>query len=193
METIYGPFAMTDSTPQRGRPKGSGIDDRIWLREMERLMRIDPALRPTSAIKALGVTDPSAIRRLRDKYMARNASHSSRHPVRHRVAVQAAAKDPVVRQRSTGPRLVSKDDLHVADGAAKDDGRRSDICGDACSALWGIAFQTANLVAQMNMLALLSLARTPAASLALQQQIALGDAFASALRAQAKALARAKR
>ncbi|MGE0630080.1 MAG: hypothetical protein AB7O43_19945 [Hyphomicrobiaceae bacterium] len=47
---------------------GSGIDDRIWLREMGRLIMIDPKTPPTTAIRALGITDPSTIRRLRDKH-----------------------------------------------------------------------------------------------------------------------------
>lgn len=53
---------------KRGRPVGTGIDDRIWLRELARLRRLDPAKAPTTAIKSLGITDPSTIRRLRDKH-----------------------------------------------------------------------------------------------------------------------------
>ena len=56
------------ATTKRGRPKGSGIDDRIWLRELGQLIRIDPQTPPTTAIRALGITDPSTIRRIRDKY-----------------------------------------------------------------------------------------------------------------------------
>ena len=52
----------------RGRPIGTGIDDRIWLRELRHLIRLDPATPPTTAIKSLGITDPSTIRRLREKY-----------------------------------------------------------------------------------------------------------------------------
>lgn len=59
---------MSAVKAKRGRPEGSGINDRIWLRELNRLIRINPAVRPTAAIKALGITDPSTIRRLRDKH-----------------------------------------------------------------------------------------------------------------------------
>lgn len=52
----------------RGRPKGSGIDDSAQLAAIARLIDADPKLKPTTAIKALGITDPSIIRRLRDKY-----------------------------------------------------------------------------------------------------------------------------
>jgi hypothetical protein len=58
---------MSAAKAKRGRPVGSGINDKIWLREVSRLIRIDPATRPTTAIKALGVSDAATIRRLRDK------------------------------------------------------------------------------------------------------------------------------
>jgi hypothetical protein len=55
---------------QRGRPKGTGIDDRLRLREIARLVAANPGLKPTTAIKSLGISDPSVIRRLRDKFTA---------------------------------------------------------------------------------------------------------------------------
>jgi hypothetical protein len=58
---------MSVDQARRGRPKGSGLDDRENLRAVTRLLVADPALKPTTAIKALGITDPSSIRRLRDK------------------------------------------------------------------------------------------------------------------------------
>ena len=59
---------MTAAHARRGRPKGSGINDEQRLVEMSRLIETDKRMKPTTAIKALGITDPSAIRRLRDKY-----------------------------------------------------------------------------------------------------------------------------
>ena len=61
---------MPSATSRRGRPKGSGLDDRALLRRIEALLDADPALKPTTAIKALGSSDPSTIRRLRDKLKA---------------------------------------------------------------------------------------------------------------------------
>lgn len=58
---------MSVDQVRRGRPKGSGLDDRAYLEALDRLMAGDPTLKPTTAIKKLGITDPSAIRRLRDK------------------------------------------------------------------------------------------------------------------------------
>ncbi len=59
---------MPSVKPARGRPKGTGLDDRNVLQNVIQLVEANPALKPTTAIKSLGVTDPSAIRRLRDKY-----------------------------------------------------------------------------------------------------------------------------
>ncbi len=64
---------MAGARIRRGRPKGSGIDDRERLRHIAELMLADPALRPTTAIKSMGVTDPSTIRRLRDKFQEARA------------------------------------------------------------------------------------------------------------------------
>lgn len=61
---------MSDTRPRRGRPKGSGIDDRQRLDTIARLIAANPALKPTTAIRSLGVSDPSVIRRLRDKFNA---------------------------------------------------------------------------------------------------------------------------
>jgi hypothetical protein len=69
MPTIFRELPMSAiEKAKRGRPTGSGINDRIWLRELGRLVRLNPTIKPTSAIKALGVTDPSMIRRLREKH-----------------------------------------------------------------------------------------------------------------------------
>jgi hypothetical protein len=58
---------MPSDYARRGRPRGSGLDDRGHLRRIAELLDADPNLKPTTAIKAIGVSDPSTIRRLRDK------------------------------------------------------------------------------------------------------------------------------
>jgi hypothetical protein len=55
------------STARRGRPPGTGKNDTDRLLKIAALMAADPALKPTTAIKQIGETDPSTIRRLRDK------------------------------------------------------------------------------------------------------------------------------
>jgi hypothetical protein len=59
---------MPTATVRYGRPKGSGLDDRQQLETIAALLVADPKLKPTTAIRSLGVEDPSTIRRLRDKF-----------------------------------------------------------------------------------------------------------------------------
>lgn len=59
---------MTLPHRPRGRPKGSGINDRQRLRDIAALIASQPQIKPTTAIKMLGEHDPSVIRRLRDKF-----------------------------------------------------------------------------------------------------------------------------
>ncbi len=57
----------TGERPRRGRPKGTGIDDTAVLQRVSLLLRANVGLKPTTAIKQAGITDPSIVRRLRDK------------------------------------------------------------------------------------------------------------------------------
>ena len=68
---------MSDEKRARGRPKGSGIDDRERLLAIGRAIEESPGLKPTTAIRNLGYSDPSTIRRLRDKYNADKKSLTS--------------------------------------------------------------------------------------------------------------------
>lgn len=61
---------MPDVKPRRGRPKGTGIDDSDRIARLAELIKVRPEMKPTTAIRAMGITDPSVIRRLRDKYSA---------------------------------------------------------------------------------------------------------------------------
>ncbi|WP_291164054.1 hypothetical protein [Hyphomicrobium sp.] len=59
---------MLHTPIRRGRPIGTGIDDSDRIARLDELLRIHPELRPTTAIRLMGYSNPSAIRRLRDKY-----------------------------------------------------------------------------------------------------------------------------
>lgn len=59
---------MTQAKRTRGRPKGSGIDDTVYLMQIAAKLAIDPDLKPTTAIRQLGINNESTIRRLRDKF-----------------------------------------------------------------------------------------------------------------------------
>ncbi len=58
---------MSDTPRRRGRPKGTGIDDSTTLRAITSLLAANADLKPTTAIRRTGVTDPSIVRRLREK------------------------------------------------------------------------------------------------------------------------------
>src|SRR5665647_297408 len=62
-----GTDCMPITSARYGRPKGTGVDDSRQL-ECAALLTANPALKPTAAIRSLGVEDPSVIRRLRDKF-----------------------------------------------------------------------------------------------------------------------------
>ncbi len=64
---------MPTANGRYGRPKGSGLDDRQQLASLAALLAANPKLKPTTAIRSLGVENPSAIRRLRDKFRAEQA------------------------------------------------------------------------------------------------------------------------
>jgi hypothetical protein len=68
---------MPEPKSHRGRPKGSGIDDAMRLRAIAELIDTNPDMKPTTAIRAIGVSDPSTIRRLRDKFNEQRNSTAS--------------------------------------------------------------------------------------------------------------------
>lgn len=65
---------MQPAQARYGRPKGSGIDDRRELASIAALLAANPHLKPTTAIRSLGVEDPSTVRRLRDKFRHEQAA-----------------------------------------------------------------------------------------------------------------------
>ncbi len=59
---------MLEARGRRGRPKGTGIDDSDRIARLAELLRIHPEFKPTTAIRTMGIVDPSIVRRIRDKY-----------------------------------------------------------------------------------------------------------------------------
>lgn len=84
---------MTENSSRRGRPKGSGIDDIEHLHRIAALIADNPDMKPTTAIKAIGITDPSIIRRLRDKFhdFATSTADHSPTPARSGASLPTAA------------------------------------------------------------------------------------------------------
>jgi hypothetical protein len=67
-ESVFEVDFMSQTRSQRGRPKGTGLNDHARLMAVAELIAKNPELKPTTAIKSIGVSDPSTIRRLRDKF-----------------------------------------------------------------------------------------------------------------------------
>lgn len=63
-----GTECMPTMQPRYGRPKGTGLDDSRQLESIAALLAANPGLKTTTAIRSLGVENPSVIRRLRDKF-----------------------------------------------------------------------------------------------------------------------------
>lgn len=95
---------MPSDYARRGRPRGSGLDDRVQLRRIAELIEADPSLKPTTAIKALGVSDPSTIRRLRDKLKAGQAGSLPATSHHHAGAGRELAVERIEARDSAGPR-----------------------------------------------------------------------------------------
>ena len=57
-ESLSGLSMNGKSKPTRGRPVGSGIDDRERLAEIAQLLASNPGMKPTTAIKAAGIVGP---------------------------------------------------------------------------------------------------------------------------------------
>ena len=95
---------MTPSNTNRGRPKGSGLNDAKQLQAIAGLMTADPDLKPTTAIRWLGIQDPSVIRRLRDKYNALEAELiAERKAGAHPLPPALAVIEPAARLAATIP------------------------------------------------------------------------------------------
>ena len=117
---------MTADTSRRGRPKGTGKDDATLLEEIGARLAADPNLKPTTVIKSLGITDDSAVRRLRDKYNQRRAEGISVHSGKLAAARPAAARCLPAARRG-GPKLVEAVPVRSATKPAKN--KRAKLVG----------------------------------------------------------------
>ncbi|MEI9898827.1 MAG: hypothetical protein WDN31_00420 [Hyphomicrobium sp.] len=95
--------------PRYGRPRGSGLDDSHQLESIAALLAANPALKPTTAIRSLGIEDPSVIRRLRDKFrmdqarLMANARRSFRNKGQNGRLLGRATPRAPARQRPHDP------------------------------------------------------------------------------------------
>ncbi len=115
--------------PRYGRPRGSGLDDSHQLESIAALLAANPALKPTTAIRSLGIEDPSVIRRLRDKFrmdqarLMANARRSFRNKGQNgRLLGRATPRRQLASVRTTPPAValpvpdndIAVEPVHVA-------------------------------------------------------------------------------
>lgn len=99
---------MIEAPRRRGRPKGTGLDDTATLVAIAQLRSHDPDLKPTTAIRKLGITDPSVVRRLRDKLKSDDTGgHTTRadpQPHLQHIPLRQTPKNATeIPQHSAGP------------------------------------------------------------------------------------------
>jgi hypothetical protein len=90
---------------KRGRPKGTGINDRETLLKIAHLIAGNPNMKRTTAIKQVGITNPSVVRRLRDKYQEQEHSllaEVAATTARTRPAAEASAKAEPAKKAKPG-------------------------------------------------------------------------------------------
>lgn len=95
---------MSNATARRGRPKGTGLDDRARLKAVAAILASNPDLKTTTAIKVAGVSDPSTIRRLRDKFQECRAELMAEVRGPRPKSLSAAAVPAATSEHHTAPR-----------------------------------------------------------------------------------------
>ncbi len=122
---------MPTATQRYGRPKGSGVDDSRQLQSLAALLAANPALKPTTAIRFLGIEDPSVIRRLRDKFRvdqarlladARRSFHANGRTLARPGPSQPTSRRPLASVRTPFPAahvVTLPDETVVAEPAPK--------------------------------------------------------------------------
>ena len=85
---------MQTASARYGRPKGTGLDDRQRLASIAAALLANPKLKPTTAIRSLGVDDPSAIRRLRDKFQLEQGKLMAEARRASRMKTSGAQREP---------------------------------------------------------------------------------------------------
>ena len=170
---------MATTHPRYGRPKGSGLDDSQYLKSIAALLAANPALKPTTAIRSLGVEDPSAIRRLRDKFRmdqarlmanARHCFRSNGGACARSGPLQIAQRRPLASVRSPFPAAhLEATDANIVVETAHEPPQRPLAAVWREFGLWALTMA----IEQHAMLAQHWL-RSPAVKIALRGQLAAG-------------------
>jgi hypothetical protein len=80
---------MTKERRPRGRPKGTGKDDSVAMNRIAELLVANPSLKPTTAIKRIGIRNESDVRRLQVKWKAQGPALLDAARMRQKQVTQA--------------------------------------------------------------------------------------------------------
>ena len=161
---------MASATVRQGRPKGSGLDDSKQLARIAALLAADPKLKPTTAIRSLGIEDPSLIRRLRSKYRDQQGvlQSNAQKKAKPKTRSVAAAKGVAIPERETSRTSPS---ISQASPIADSDVAPTDIfaawCGFGLSVV-STAIENQHAITQ-------HLLRQPSISIVVKSQLLLSE------------------
>lgn len=174
---------MASHEARRGRPKGSGLDDRSQLARIADMLARDPSLKPTTAIKAIGVSDPSTIRRLREKLKVSAPQPTAAEPVFCAQSALPAGGSAAAAGCPSAPAREMRTPMSAAPAGAENTEDTSWAPGsagpaekDAWFTQWcalGLSAVSSTLEAQMALIN--DLLHTPQVESALRQQILLNE------------------
>lgn len=159
---------MASATARQGRPKGSGIDDSQQLARIAALLAADPKLKPTTAIRSLGIEDPSLIRRLRDKYRAKRT-------VLETSARQKATTNPKPKAASNGVENSMTPATAVTSSRLTPGTDWSSAPADIFVAWCGFGFSAVSAAIENQHTVSQHLMRQPCVSLAIRSQLLLNE------------------
>jgi hypothetical protein len=174
---------MQTASARYGRPLGTGLDDRQRLASIAAAIVANPKLKPTTAIRSLGVQDPSTIRRLRDKFSleqgklmaeARRAARAKASGTQREVAKLARhAQSDAVAEPAPAPKSIPLASLSIVPQSSLLVG-----CFDLGMCAVSTAVEGQSILAEYWL-------RLPAVSMALRGQLAL-NAVAVAIYTRSK-------
>jgi len=118
---------------KRGRPKGTGINDHEMLLKIAQIMVANPATKRTTAIKDVGITNASVVRRLRDKYQAEEASLLAEVHAANSAASAQPATGKGSRKAATAASAATNVEAPAAIGLASVHAGKSDANASASS------------------------------------------------------------
>lgn len=187
-----GLTTMNSDQSQRGRPRGTGIDDSGPLREIAALIAADPDLRPTTAIKNIGIFDPSTIRRLRDKFN-KQKERLLREIDRKETRCSAYYKDSGVHQTETrtmalnSSREPTKSEAPRKESASSSESNSDEaktrasliepISHDALLRMLSASLRSASTIFQLQLVVATQSLQSPAMRSALRYQLAFSQAM----------------